>query len=87
MPNEPDTQQSSPGTTSNNCHDEQDNSPDESSYNCCQDMSLCNGFVFSVADTQLATIQIFHQSVSIRPNEQFVFNTSTPPTPPPKLLN
>lgn len=86
LPNESDTQQSTPGTTSSHCHDEQDISPDESSYDCCQDMSLCNGFVFFVADTQLATIQMSHDSVLIRTNEHFVYNTSTPPTPPPKLV-
>lgn len=73
-------------TIDDSCHNDKDQTSDETIKNCCHDMTSCNASTSIVANTALAQIQIIHSSVQLSANEQDVFHSSSPPTPPPKLI-
>lgn len=74
-------------STDNNCHTDKKKSSDKSVDSCCQDMSLCNSSVSFVSNSLLSMVQISNQSVQLTTNEHAIFNTASPPSRPPKLIN
>ncbi len=87
MNNNVDSQQSQMDTMSDSCHNDKHQSKDNTKKTCCDDMHSCVASISLVSDPSLTKIQIAHSSVQLPANEHIVYRSSSPPTPPPKLIN
>lgn len=82
-----DTQQDVVDMASESCHSEQSKSSDESFGNCCQDMNSCGTSMSFISSLLFTQVQIAHSAVQLSSSEFSVFNISSPPERPPKLIS
>lgn len=59
---------------------------DESS-NCCLDMNSCHTTSLFMADSLKTLVQIQHQAIQLPNYISTLLNTTSPPTPPPKVIS
>lgn len=87
MSDKAESQQNSVDLMSESCHSDQHQTDNESSGDCCHDMNSCGVSISLVSNVSLIQIQISHSSVQLSSNDHLVFNSFSPPVPPPKLIN
>ncbi|MCG8380179.1 MAG: hypothetical protein MI865_12005, partial [Proteobacteria bacterium] len=79
------SQQQPDDMVNNDCHFEK--STQDEAYDCCQDMTSCNGTLLYIADVVATSLLTRHHFIALPLYEDTLLKFSSPPTPPPKSFS